>query len=433
MKDIQRHKVLKDVIDKRLTGVAAAELLGLTPVHVCRLKHRLLRDGFEGLLRQASAQSVYNKIPSSVIDQIVNLRREIYYDLNVLHFKDKLAELHNLSYSYEALRKILITHGLHQTKKRRRVFRQRRRMPKAGMLVQMDSSEHQWLAHIPAKWWLVAMIDDASNEIPCAELYPQDSVFANMEVLRGTIETKGLFMALYVDKASHFTTTRQGGLHYQVALEQNDTQIERALGELGINLILANSPQAKGRIEVVFRLFQDRFIKEMRLAGIKTYEQANHYLKHTFLPWYNRRYTRPAESVYMPLPKDKNLDLIFCIKHQRRVGRDNTIQLDGQTIQIPPSRIQLCFTQKKVDVCVLEDQRIFVVYNNQVIAESRVSPEQHRLNQAVTAAKLLAQRTSEPVQPRLRLRVRKPPPANHPWRKSFLSRPKPIPNPHAQH
>jgi hypothetical protein len=134
----------------------------------------------------------------------------------------------------------------------------------------------------------------------------------------------------------------------------------------------------------------------------------------------------------MPLPKDKDLDLIFCIKHQRRVQRDNTIQLDGQIIQIPPSRIQLCFTQKKVDVCILEDQRIFVVYENQVIAESRVSPKQHRLNQAITAARLLDQRTTEPVQPRLRIRVRKPPPAHHPWRKSICLKPKPLPTPHAQ-
>lgn len=432
MKDIQRYKILKDVVDKKLTGVAAAELLKLTPVHVSRLKQRYLRAGLEGLLRQVPGAPPKNKISAATISQIVHLRRKIYYDLNVLHFKEKLAELHQLSYAYESLRRILIRHGLHQFKPRRKVFRQRRRMPKAGMLVQMDSSYHQWLPQVKEKWWLVAMIDDASNEMPYAQLYPQDGLFANMRVLRGTIEAKGLFVALYVDKASHFTTTRQGGLHYQVALEQNDTQIERALGELGINLILANSPQAKGRIEVTFRFFQDRFIKELRLAGITTYDQANRYLQQTFLPWYNRRYTHPAESVYMPLPKNKDLDLIFCIKHQRRVQRDNTIQLDGQIIQIPPSRIQLCFTQKKVDVCILEDQRIFVVYENQVIAESRVSPKQHRLNQAITAARLLDQRTSEPVQPKLRIRVRKPPPADHPWRKSFLRRLKSLPTPHAQ-
>lgn len=140
MKDIQRYKVLKDVVDKKLTGVAAAELLKLTPVHVSRLKQRFLRDGFEGLLRKMPAAPVHNKIPASVIKQIIDLRRTIYYDLNVLHFKEKLAELHQLSYTYESIRQILIQHQLHQFKKRRRVFRQRRRMPKAGMLVQMDSS-----------------------------------------------------------------------------------------------------------------------------------------------------------------------------------------------------------------------------------------------------------------------------------------------------
>lgn len=268
------------------------------------------------------------------------------------------------------------------------------------------------------------MIDDATNEIPYAQLFPQDSLCTNMRVLRGTIEAKGLFIALYADKASHFTTTRKGGLHYEVALEQDDTQIERALGELGINLIPANSPQAKGRIEVTFRLFQDRFIKEMRLAGITTYDQANRYLKETFLPWYNGRFTHPAESVYMPVPKDKDLDLIFCIKKERRVRRDNTIQLDGQIIQIPPAHTQLCFTQKKVTVCILEDQRIFVVYNNQVIAQSRISPKQPRLNRAIAAAKLFDQRTSQPVQPRVRIRLRKPPSAHHPWRKFVYGKPK---------
>jgi len=432
MKDIQRYKILKDVVDKKLTGVAAAELLRLTPVHVCRLKQRLLRDGLEGLLRQLPAAPVHNKIPASVIRQITDLRRTVYYDLNVLHFKEKLAELHNLPYAYESIRQILIQHHQHQFKKRRRVYRQRRRMPKAGMLVQMDSSNHQWLPQVQEPWWLIAMIDDATNEIPCAQLFPQDSLFTNMRVLRGAIEAKGLFTALYADKASHFTTTRQGGLHYEVALEQDDTQIERALGELGINLIPANSPQAKGRIEVTFRLFQDRFIKEMRLAGITTYDQANRYLKETFLPWYNGRFTHPAESVYMPVPKDKDLDLIFCIKRERRVQRDNTIQLDGQIIQIPPSRIQLCFTQKKVTVCILEDQRIFVVYNNQVIAQSRISPKQQHLNRTIAAAKLLDQRTNEPVQARPLIRVRRPPAANHPWRKLTYAKPKSTPTSNAQ-
>ena len=149
------------------------------------------------------------------------------------------------------------------------------------------------------------------------------------------IETKGIFQARYTDKASHFKTTRHGGRHYNVAQDHEETQIERALKELNINLIPANSPQAKGRIEVTFRFFQDRFIKEMRLADIQNYEQANRFLLEKFLPWYNTHYTHQATSVYRGLPRAINLDLIFCIKKIRRVNNDNTIRVYGQILQIP--------------------------------------------------------------------------------------------------
>ncbi|MGQ9570911.1 MAG: ISNCY family transposase, partial [Thermodesulfovibrionales bacterium] len=125
----------------------------------------------------------------------------------------------------------------------------------------------------------------------------------------------GCFMSLYTDKASHFKTTRYGGVHYNVRLEQNDTQIKRALSELGITLIFANSPQAKGRIERLFGFLQDRLIKEMRLRQIKDYKEANRFLKEEFLPWYNQRYTLPVKSSYRPLPENCKLENIFCIKH----------------------------------------------------------------------------------------------------------------------
>lgn len=413
MKDIKRFEVLMDVIEKKLRGTEAAQLLKLTTVHISRLKKRLLDEGFEGLLRKAACTPPGNKIPDSVINKIIRLRKNLYYDFNVMHFKDKLKEIHKLSYSYESIRRILINNNEHRSKKRKKVHRQRRRMPKAGMLVQMDSSEHQWLPQIKNKWWLIAMIDDATNRIPYARLFPKDTVFANMHVLRRFIELMGIFIALYVDKASHFKTTRHGGLHYTVAQEHEDTQIERALHELGINIIPANSPQAKGRIEVSFRLFQDRFIKEMRLAGIKTYKQANNFLLNTFLPWYNGRYTHQAESAYMPLAKDTDLDLVFCVKKERRVNQDNTIQIYGQIVQIPPSRMVLSFTRKKVDVCILEDNRIFVVYKNNIIAESKFSKNNKVLKKEKRIEKLLNQR-KYPVVP---VRNIQHPSANHPWRK----------------
>jgi hypothetical protein len=413
MKDIRRYKVLKDVIDKMLRGTEAAQLLNLTTVHISRLKKRLLNEGFEGLLRRVACAPPGNKIPESVINKIIQLRKELYYDFNVMHLKEKLEEIHKLTYSYESIRQILIKNNEHAPKRRKKVHRQRRRMPKAGMLVQMDSSQHPWLPQIKDKWWLIAMIDDATNEIPYARLFPKDTLFANMHVLRRFIELRGIFMALYVDKASHFKTTRHGGLHYTVAQEHGETQIERALDELGINIIPANSPQAKGRIEVTFRFFQDRFIKEMRLAGIKTYKQANNFLLNTFLPWYNGRYTHQAESAYMPLAKDTDLDLVFCVKEERRVNQDNTIQIYGQIVQIPPSRMVLSFTRKKVDVCILEDNRIFVLYKNNIIAEAKRSKNNKVLKREKKIEKLLNQRKYVAVSPKAIYR----PAVNHPWRK----------------
>jgi hypothetical protein len=420
MADIKKYNVLKDLIDKKLTGVQAAQLLGLSVVHISRLKKRLMNTGFDGLLRKPLVKPPINQIPSAVIAEIIRLRKQLYYDLNVLHFKDKLAELHNYHYSYETIRHLLIQHRLHNSRKRKKVHRQRRRMPKAGLLVQMDSSQHQWLKHIKEKWWLIAMIDDATNEIPYAQLFPKDTLFANMHVLRRFIEGKGIFTALYVDKASHFKTTRHGGLHYSVDPEQAGTQIERALKELDINIIWANSPQAKGRIEVTFRLFQDRFIKEMRLASVKTYTQANEFLLNTFLPWYNARYVHQAESTYQPLPARINLDLVFCDKKIRRVNNDNTIQIYGQIVQIPPSRIVLSFSRKQVDVCLLDDQRILIAYQKQIIAESQLDPNNKISKQEKLMAKILNQREYHKVPYRKIYR----PPTDHPWRKFIYGKSK---------
>ena len=418
MKDIQRYKMLKDVVDKKLKGVEAAALLNLTPVHISRLKAKLLAGGFEAILKKPPPSPPNSKISSATTEKILKLRKEFYYDFNIMHFMDKLHEVHKMPYCYESIRQLLIRHNQHNPKKKKQVHRQRRRMPKSGMLVQMDSSQHFWLPLVEDKWWLIAMIDDATNEIPYAAFFPKDTLFANMHVLRRFIEIKGLFISLYVDKASHFKTTRHGGIHYNVSAEQDEeTQIERSLGELGINVIPANSPQAKGRIEVTFRLFQDRLIKEMRLAEIKNYTEANRFLLENFLPYYNAKFTHEAESSYMPLPKDKNLDLIFCIKKERTVNNDNTVSIYGQIIQIPPSQLHLSFARRKVEVCLLEDNRIYIIYNGKIIAESRLSKNNKVIKKEKTIETLLNSR--EYVNIGIR-RAHKPA-DGHIWRKIIQS------------
>ncbi len=384
MKDIQRFNVLKDVLNKKLTGAQAANLLGITPVHASRLKKKVKQSGLQGLLRPR--HPALNKIPAAKAIIVADLYKEHYWDFNIMHFKDKLKELHNIILSYESIRKILITQNIHTPKKKKIVHRRRRRMPKSGMLIQMDSSIHRWVEHIPESWALVAMIDDASSEVPYAQFFPKDTTLANMHVIQRFIEIKGVFMCLYVDKAGHFTTTRYQGIHYNMNPEQDDTQIERALAELNINLIPANSPQAKGRVERLFRLFQDRLIKEMRLARVSSYSQANKFLIDKFLPWYNARFALSAiESVYTPVPLDKNLDVIFSIKKERTVNHDNTIQFYGQIVQIPPTNIRLSFAKAVVDVCLLNDNSIVVLYKNSIIAKSKL----HGNNKLVKKERLI--------------------------------------------
>jgi len=417
MKDIRRYKILKDVIAKKLKSIEAAMILNLTPVHISRLKTRLLEGGFEALLRKPSKVPPNKKISDIKVQKILKLRKELYYDFNIMHFMDKLHEVHKLCYSYESIRKILIKCNLHKPKKKKKIHRQRRRMPKSGMLVQMDSSQHYWLPIIENKFWLIAMIDDATNEVPYARFFSKDTLFSNMHVIRGFIQLKGIFMSLYVDKASHFKTTRHGGIHYNMSQEHEETQIERALTELGIELIPANSPQAKGRIEVTFRLFQDRLVKEMRLAGINNYQQANKFLIDKFLPWYNARYTHKAESAYMSLPCNKDLDTIFCIKKERIVNNDNTIKFYGQTIQILPSKMKRTFAKLRVDACLLEDKQIFVLYNNQIIARSKLSRNNKIFKKDKIIEELLNQRDYVPkVNNKLRKNIYHPD-VTHPWKK----------------
>lgn len=373
MKDVKKYEILKQVITGQLKGTEAAKLLGYHPVHITRLKQKVKTFGIKGILRPKQPSN--RKKPDYLKEQVKRLYQKIYYDFNISHFNDKLKENHKINLSYETVRQILVSARLHSPKKKKLIHRRRRRMPKAGILVQMDSSEHNWLPFIKEKWHLTATIDDANSKILFAKLYPSDGVFNNMEVIRKTIEKEGLFTALYADKASHFKTTRYGGLHVKVSKEQDDTQIQRALQEIGITFIPANSPQAKGRIERLFRTFQDRFIKELRLNSIKTYKQANHFLQSYFTGYYNKRFAKTAgvENAYKSLPKNYNLDLIFCKKYQRKVKADNTIQVHGTTIQIPPSKHRLSFAKCIVDACLLENGTINILYKNQLIHTTKLS------------------------------------------------------------
>lgn len=371
--DMKRCDVLYQVKNKKLTLKEASMLLSVGYRQTLRLFQKFDKSGLSGIVKKYNNTGKNLKLNDAMSKKIIKLYEDIYYDFNVLHFNDKLYEDHNISLSYESIRQLLTKTGKHIPKKRKKVYRRRRRMPKAGMLIQMDSSQHLWLPKIKEKWWLIAAIDDASSEVSSAFFTPSDTTYANMHNIRQIIEKKGLFDALYVDKASHFKTTRHEGLHQNINNEQDETNIGKALDELGIALVLANSPQAKGRIERLFRFFQDRLIKEMRLKGIKNYEQANKFLQEEFLPWYNKRYIRKVEGVYKSLPKEKDLDFIFTKRETRKVTKDNTIPFYGEPIQLPPSKATLSYTKPRVELRYNEKQDLYVVYKDKIIFKTEIS------------------------------------------------------------
>lgn len=230
MKDIKRHEIINSWLKREITGNQVSALLGISYRHALRLKRAFKEKGLEGII---SKKRGGRKGISKILKERVSGLFKGKYDsrFNIVHFNEKLDELEDIHLSYSTVRNILIEKRLHKPKKRKgdSVYKRRKRMPREGMLIQMDSSFHQWLEKISEEWYLITMIDDATNELLFAKFFHKDTSFNNMEVIRKVIENKGLFMSLYVDKASHFKTTRYGGLHYEVSIEHEETHIEKIL------------------------------------------------------------------------------------------------------------------------------------------------------------------------------------------------------------
>jgi len=409
---LKRYKILSDALSGKLTFKEASLALGLSYRHTLRLKEKLKNLGLIGLQRTKPKKPPNLKITPELRNTIISLRQKYYFDFNVLHFRDKLIENHGITLSYESLRKLLIEERLHEPRRKRRVYRRRRRMPKAGMLVQMDSSLHRWIEDIPESWWLVAMKDDSDGYV-YGKFFPADTTLANMEVIKEYIKRRGLFEVLYVDKASHFKTTRHGGLHYKVSVEQKETQIQRALRELNISIVYANSPQAKGRIERLFGFLQDRLIKELRLKKIKDYESANKFLEEEFWPWYNNRYMLQTESVYRELPEGLNLDLVFSVKQIRKVNRDNTIRYKGRLYQLLGGRGISTLSDKEVEVCEQVEGKIKILYRGSEVQFEEIMDEKKVLDEE----EILSRRANM-SEYRVKKEKWRPSP-QHPWRKIF--------------
>jgi transposase len=329
------QEVILRALAKRITWWQAAEIIGISDRQMRRWHERYEAFGYDGLFDRRLGKPSPKRVPVAEVEQVLKLYQERYFDLNVRHFHEKLGEQHQIQLSYTWVKQALQGAGLVRRGRKRGAHRKRRpRRPVPGMLLHIDGSTHQWFQD--SRWHdLIVILDDATSRIYYAQLVDQESTATVMAGLRMVIEKHGLFCALYSDRGSHFWLTPKTG---EAVDKHRLTQVGRALRELGIEMIPAYSPQARGRSERSFGTWQGRLPQELRLHGIKTVEEANRFLRRQYVSAFNRKFqvaaTEPG-SAFVPLT-GQNLDCIFSLQHRRVVNRDNTVQFDNLCLQIEP-------------------------------------------------------------------------------------------------
>ncbi len=331
------QEVILRAMARKLTWWQAAEIIGISVRSMRRWRARYERYGYDGLFDRRRGQPSPKRVPLATAEKVLALYQEKYRDFNVRHFHEKLREEHEIRLSYTWVKRALQGAGLVRKARRRGVHRKRRaRRPIPGMLLHLDGSRHRWFQD--HRWHdFLVVLDDATSEVYYAQLVEAESTRTVMAALRAVIERKGLFCALYSDRASHFFETPKAGGPVD---PQRRTQVGRALAELGIELIPAYSPQARGRSERNFATWQGRLPQELRLAGRRTLEEANRFLREHYVADFNRRFTVPAAQpghAFLRV-QGRDLDRVFSLQQERVVNRDNTVSLGNRVLQIEKTR-----------------------------------------------------------------------------------------------
>ena len=350
---------------RELSQSEAAEILGMSERTFRRWRDRFDADGAEGLYDRRLGKVSGRRVPVDTMMEVLELFDTRYFDFTAKHFFDKLVSEHGFTRSYNWVRLTLQGHG-RKTKAPRRGAHRRRRPRRAlpGMMLHLDGSSHQW---VPGQWWdLIVTMDDATSDIHSAFFIEEEGTMSTFRGLSEVISVNGLFCALYADRGSHYWHTSEAGGKVD---RDNPTQVGRALAQLGIELIAAYSPEARGRSERMFGTLQKRLPQELRLAGISTMEEANRFLRDTFLPEHNQRFAiAPEEPGSAFVPFAGNLDDILCIQEERTVGNDNTVRYKGLVLQIPEDRHRHHYVKARVRVHQYPDGHLAVFHGPRCLA-----------------------------------------------------------------
>ncbi len=367
-RELRRLKVIEQVIEKRMKQGQAGALLKLSVRQIRRLSESVKKDGIKGLIHKLRGKISNRRHEEKDKEQILNLCRKKYEGFGPTLAQEKLEELDKLHVNRETLRHWMLAEGLWELQRKGRKHREwRERKAFVGEMIQIDGSHHDWLEGRGPRLVLMGYIDDATSDV-FAWFYDYEGTMPAMDSFYRYTKRNGLPHSIYLDRLKAYKGGTDGKLSVEEELEgkgRSLSEFERALEELGVDVIHAQSPQAKGRIERLFRTFQDRVVKEMRLAGVGSKEAANRFLE-TYLPKYNQRFSvkaREPGNLHRPSLRDQELRRILSIQEKRVVRNDNTIRHETKLYQLKIGK-----PLKEVMVQERIDGKLYVVHGSKDIA-----------------------------------------------------------------
>ena len=395
--ELKRLHIVKKVLAKELKQIEAADKLDLSLRHTGRITKRVREEGDKGIVHRSRGQPSHNKIPDSIKNKAISLCREKYKGFGPTLASEKLFEIEKIKLSDETLRNWLIEKGLWERRRKRKKHRKwRQRKHHFGEMIQWDGSHHNWLEGRGPECVLIGQIDDATSK-KSGQFYKYEGTMPSFASLKRYIKKHGIPHSIYLDRHSTYKSTKKPTVEDELNNREFLSQFERAAKELGITVIHANSAQAKGRIERSFKTDQDRLIKELRLAGISTIEDANKFLK-SYWPKHNKRFAvKPLKegNLHRPIPKGIDLDAILCRKTVHPLRNDFTIVHDKKLYQIRDRAVG-----RKVTVEERINGAKHITYNGRRLKYKQITASPQK----------------EKPKPKLR-RVHRPP-MEHPWKKA---------------
>ena len=397
--EMRRLHVIQKVLEGGIRQVGAAEILSLSCRHIRRVAKRVKEEGHRGIVHRLRGRPSNRKISDQIKDKVIKLYRRSYKDFGPTLASEKLFERDGVSISDETLRGWLIEAGDWKKVRKHRGHRQwRERKGHRGEMVQIDGSHHAWFEDRGPECVLMGYIDDATGGV-FGRFYDYEGTMPAMDSFKRYIRKRGLPLQVYLDKHSTYKSTAKPTIQDELNDREPLSEFERALKELGVEVRHAHSPQAKGRIERLFRTFQDRVIKEMRLRGIKTLEEGNQFLEE-YLPLYNKRFSvrpRDKDDLHRRLPRGMDLNAFLCIKTERTLRNDFTVAHDHKLYQIEDAT-----KASKVIVQDRMDGSMRMTYQGRALRFREITERPIKENKQPIAT---------------RKRKTYIPPADHPWRR----------------